>query len=124
MSQTVICVLRVLHPLVICPCVRAASLQPHRHTAHGGPRGALVVDVRRDFEWNRTHIPGAVHIPLEELPDRCPELPDDRLLITFCTGGIRSAGAANLLVENGFEAVNMSRGLVDRRAAGGPLTTR
>jgi rhodanese-related sulfurtransferase len=86
--------------------------------------GALVVDVRRAFEWNRTHIPDAVHMPLEVLPERCPELPEDRLLITFCTGGIRSAGAANLLVENGFEAVNMSRGLIDWRAAGGPLTTR
>jgi rhodanese-related sulfurtransferase len=82
---------------------------------------ALVVDVRRESEWRRTHIPGAVHIPLDELPQRCSELPDDRLLITFCTGGLRSAGAANLLVENGFDAVNMSRGLLDWRAAGGPL---
>ena len=36
----------------------------------------------------------------------------------------RSVGAANLLVENGFAAVDMSRGLVERRAAGGPLSTR
>ncbi|VTR09867.1 Probable adenylyltransferase/sulfurtransferase MoeZ [Gordonia terrae] len=84
--------------------------------------GAVVVDVRREFEWNRVHIPGAVHMPLEALPERCAELPDDRLLIAFCTGGIRSAGAANLLVENGFEAVNMSGGLIGWRAAGGDLT--
>ena len=84
--------------------------------------GALVIDVRRAFEWNRVHIPVALHMPLEELPKRCLELPDDRLLITFCTDGIRSAGAANLLVENGFEAVNMSGGLIHWRAAGGPLT--
>ncbi len=86
--------------------------------------GALVVDVRRDFEWNRVHIPDAVHIPLEALPQRCLDLPDDRLIIAFCTGGLRSAGAANLLVENGFDAVNMSGGLVHWRAAGGPLTDR
>jgi rhodanese-related sulfurtransferase len=84
--------------------------------------GALVVDVRRNFEWNRVHIPDAVHIPLEALPDRCLELPEDRLIIAFCTGGLRSAGAANLLVENGFDAVNMSGGLVHWRAAGGALT--
>ncbi|WP_459546676.1 rhodanese-like domain-containing protein [Nocardia sp. X0981] len=83
--------------------------------------GALIVDVRRHFEWKRNHIPGSVHIPLEELPDRCAELPDDRLLITFCTGGLRSAGAANMLIEFGFEAVNMSKGLIDWRASGGPL---
>ena len=84
--------------------------------------GALIVDVRRDFEWRRVHIPGAVHLPLEVLPTRCVELPDDRLLIAFCTGGLRSAGAANLLVENGFEATNCSGGLIQWRAAGGPLT--
>ncbi|MBH0776090.1 rhodanese-like domain-containing protein [Nocardia bovistercoris] len=87
-------------------------------------KGALVVDVRREFEWNRVHIPVAVHLPLENLLERCAELPDDRLLITFCTGGLRSAGAANLLVENGFEAVNMSGGLIQWRAAGGALTAR
>nr|WP_296770907.1 rhodanese-like domain-containing protein [Rhodococcus sp. (in: high G+C Gram-positive bacteria)] len=84
--------------------------------------GALVVDVRREFEWNRVHIPGAVHMPLEVLPQRCLDLPDDRRIITFCTGGIRSAGAANLLVENGFDAVNMSGGLIHWRSAGGALT--
>lgn len=86
--------------------------------------GALVVDVRRSFEWNRVHIPDAVHMPLEQLPERCLELPEDRLIITFCTGGLRSAGAANLLVENGFEAANMSGGLIHWRTAGGPLTER
>ncbi|MEJ2871339.1 rhodanese-like domain-containing protein [Actinomycetospora sp. OC33-EN08] len=86
-------------------------------------QGALVVDVRRESEWRRAHIPDAVHLPLEVLPARCVELPDDRLLITFCTGGLRSAGAANLLVEQGFDAVNMSRGLIDWRAAGGSLTS-
>lgn len=84
--------------------------------------GALIVDVRRDFEWNRVHIPGSVHLPLEVLAQRCLELPDDRLLIAFCTGGLRSAGAANLLVENGFHATNCSGGLIHWRAAGGPLT--
>ncbi|MGC5258991.1 rhodanese-like domain-containing protein [Gordonia sp. DT218] len=83
--------------------------------------GALIVDVRRHFEWNRNHIPGSVHIPLEELPDRYVELPDDRLLITFCTGGLRSGGAANMLIELGFEARNMTKGLIDWRAAGGSL---
>jgi len=86
--------------------------------------GALIVDVRREFEWKRVHIPSAVHVPLELLPEECLNLPDDRLLITFCTGGLRSAGAANLLVENGFDAVNMSGGLIQWRAAGGPLTDR
>ncbi|GAB99634.1 hypothetical protein GONAM_10_01050 [Gordonia namibiensis NBRC 108229] len=108
--------MRVRHYLRRPPTVSATEALQLVHD------GALVVDVRRDFEWNRVHIPDAVHMPLEVLPDRCIELPEDTLLIAFCTGGIRSAGAANLLVENGFDAVNMSGGLIGWRAAGGELS--
>jgi rhodanese-related sulfurtransferase len=83
--------------------------------------GALVVDVRGEREWQRQHIDGSVNIPLDQLERRAVELPEDRLVITFCTGGLISRGAANLLVELGFEAVNLSRGLIEWRAAGGLL---
>ncbi|WP_053352111.1 rhodanese-like domain-containing protein [Leucobacter musarum] len=83
--------------------------------------GALVVDVRGVPEWRRAHIPGALHLPLAQIEARWEELPEHRTLITFCTGGFVSAWAANLLVELGFPAVNLSRGLVGWRAAGGPL---
>lgn len=65
--------------------------------------------------------PGAVHVPLAELSARALELPDDRLLITFCTGGLLSSGAANMLIELGFDAASMSRGLIAWRAHGGAL---
>ncbi|UPL16110.1 rhodanese-like domain-containing protein [Microbacterium galbinum] len=85
--------------------------------------GALVIDVRRVQDWRRAHIPGSIHIPLGELEGRADELPDDRMLLTFCTGGLLSSGAANLLAELGFEATNMARGLIDWRAAGGELVS-
>ena len=85
--------------------------------------GALIVDVRREQDWRRNHIPGAQHIPLDQLESRADELPEDRLLITFCTGGLLSSGAASLLLELGFDATNMARGLIDWRRAGGPLTS-
>lgn len=85
--------------------------------------GALIVDVRRAENWRRHHIPGSVLIPLAQLERRLEELPEDRLLITFCTGGLLSSGAANLLAEFGYDAVNMARGLIDWRATGGDLVT-
>ncbi len=85
--------------------------------------GAVIVDVRGDREWARTHIPGSVHIPLAELSARALELPEDRLLIAFCTGGLLSTGAANMLIELGFEAASMSRGLIGWRSIEGPLDT-
>ena len=107
--------MNIRHYLYRAPSLSAAEAIEAVHA------GALIIDVRRAFEWQRTHIPGAVHLPLEQLPDKCAELPDDRLLITFCTGGLRSYGAANLLLEYGFEAKNISGGLIDWRAAGGAL---
>ncbi len=83
--------------------------------------GALVVDVRRERDWRNHHVPGSVHLPLDALEARAEELPDDRVLIAFCTGGLLSRGAANLLAELGFDAVSLSRGLVGWRAAGGTL---
>lgn len=83
--------------------------------------GALVVDVRAPRDWRRQHIPGSVNVPLAELEARAADLPEGRRLITFCTGGLLSSGAANLLREWGFDAVNLSRGLIDWRSAGGAL---
>ncbi|QCB92694.1 rhodanese-like domain-containing protein [Cellulomonas shaoxiangyii] len=83
--------------------------------------GALVVDVRGGREWARHHVPGAVHLPLRELEARAVDLPDDRLLVTFCTGGLLSRGAARLLTELGFDVVDLASGLIGWRAAGGPL---
>ena len=85
--------------------------------------GAVVVDVRRERDWARHHIPGSINIPLTQLESRALELPEDRLLITFCVGGLISSGAATLLTEFGFDAVSMSRGLIDWRSIGGELAT-
>jgi rhodanese-related sulfurtransferase len=83
--------------------------------------GAVLVDVRgaREFGWH--HVPGALHVPLAELEARATELPDDRALVTFCTGGLLSSGAANLLRALGLDAVNLAGGLVEWRAWGGAL---
>jgi rhodanese-related sulfurtransferase len=83
--------------------------------------GALVVDVRREREWRDHHVPGSVHLPLTDLEARAEELPEGRVLIVFCTGGLLSRGAANLLTELGFDAVSLARGLMAWRAAGGAL---
>ena len=84
---------------------------------------AIILDVRRTADWQRNHIPGAMHIPLDALAIRAEELPDGYRIITFCTGGLLSSGAANLLVELGFDAVNMAGGLIDWRSSGGSLTS-
>jgi len=54
----------------------------------------LLVDVRQPDEYRQGHIPGAVLIPLGQIPERMDELPVDRDIIFYCRSGKRSQGAA------------------------------
>jgi glyoxylase-like metal-dependent hydrolase (beta-lactamase superfamily II)/rhodanese-related sulfurtransferase len=63
-----------------------------------------VLDVRRPGEFADGHVPGAVNIPLNELPRRISEVSDDASLAVICAGGYRSSAAASILARNGFRA--------------------
>jgi len=65
----------------------------------------LVLDVRDEDEWEDGHIPGSIHLPYGELPDRQGELPRDRTIAAICSGGKRSGLAASILQREGFERV-------------------
>ncbi|WP_407836464.1 FAD-dependent oxidoreductase [Streptomyces sp. DSM 116496] len=75
---------------------------------HGGH--GLPVDVRTKAEHERGHLPGSVHIPLDELRDRIGELPADRPLTVYCQGGQRAHTAVRLLRNLGLDAVNLDGG--------------
>ncbi|SJM57719.1 Rhodanese-related sulfurtransferase [Actinomycetales bacterium JB111] len=81
------------------------------------PEGYLLLDVREDDEWEAGHAPGAVHIPLADLPDRVEELGEEDVLVV-CRAGGRSAQAAQWLTANGFNAWNVMGGMQDWAAAG------
>lgn len=54
----------------------------------------VLVDVRQPDEYTKGHIPGAILIPLGEIPERMGELPTDKDIILYCRSGKRSKGAA------------------------------
>lgn len=85
------------------------------------PAGWKVVDVREQDEWDDGHIPGALHIPLGELADRLGELPEDDTLLLVCRSGGRSERAAQWLMTNGFEAINLVGGMSAWHNAGRPM---
>ncbi|WP_019633503.1 ArsR/SmtB family transcription factor [Actinomadura atramentaria] len=81
-----------------------------------------VVDVRPGVEYAAAHIDGALGIPLDELPDRLAELPDDLEVVAYCRGRYcrMSARAVRLLHRHGRAARVLDGGLAEWRAAGLP----
>ncbi|WP_158888465.1 rhodanese-like domain-containing protein [Amycolatopsis anabasis] len=83
-----------------------------------------LLDVREDDEWAAGHAPGAVHIPLGELParvDELAELPDDQPIYVVCRTGGRSARAAAWLNASGWDAVNVAGGMKSWLTEGRPV---
>jgi rhodanese-related sulfurtransferase len=84
-------------------------------------RGAQLVDVRADHEWETGHLPGAVHIPLAELPRHLEEIDKDRPVILYCRGGNRSSMATTALAEAGYDAAKLAEGAVGWEEEGLPF---
>lgn len=68
--------------------------------------GLQVVDVRNPGEAAAGMIPGAVNIPVGQLPGRVGELDPAAPTVVYCAGGYRSSVAASVLRRNGFTDVS------------------
>ena len=71
-----------------------------------------LLDVREPAEVLDWAFPGAVNIPLGELGSRTDELPTDREIVVLCHSGVRSASAAQALDGAGWQAANLTGGVV------------
>lgn len=70
----------------------------------------LLLDVRTKGEVARGTIPGAVHIPVDELRSRMGELQKDKKIVVYCAVGLRAYVAARMLMQNGYDAYNLKGG--------------
>ncbi|UTR11563.1 CoA-disulfide reductase [Evansella sp. LMS18] len=74
--------------------------------------GAYLVDVREPSELRGGYIEGAVNIPLSDLRERLNELPQDEPVYINCQAGLRGYLAARILLENGFDPINLDGGWI------------
>lgn len=72
----------------------------------------LVVDVRQPDEYVSGHARTAQLIPLAEVPDHAGELPRDQEVYVVCRSGGRSTMAAEFLIGQGVQAVNVAGGML------------
>lgn len=86
-------------------------------------KGAILIDVREDNEWDTDHADGALHMGrgiierdiVQDIPDKSAEL------ILYCGGGYRSALAADMLQKMGYTNVfSMAGGWKAWRDASAP----
>jgi NADPH-dependent 2,4-dienoyl-CoA reductase/sulfur reductase-like enzyme/rhodanese-related sulfurtransferase len=76
--------------------------------------GAFLLDVREPVELSVESVPGAVNIPLGQLRSRVGELPRDREIHIICRSAQRAYYATRILLQNGFNARNISGGMLSR----------
>lgn len=87
------------------PQATFAQLRDARHH-----KELVVVDTRRQDEWDAGHLEGAVHLPLTEmgtlrLGERVEGVDPDAELWVHCAGGFRASVAASLLARSGHRVV-------------------
>jgi NADPH-dependent 2,4-dienoyl-CoA reductase/sulfur reductase-like enzyme/rhodanese-related sulfurtransferase len=71
----------------------------------------ILLDVRRDDEYNAGKIANAINIPIDEIRKRLHEIPKDKNIYIYCEAGLRGYLAQRILKQNGFDNVfNLSGG--------------
>lgn len=88
------------------------TLDPNDFQAHVAA-GAVLLDVRLPEELAVAALPGAVNIPLSDLPDRIGELNPEAPIAVLCHHGVRSERAARFLERSGFTDVSHLAGGID-----------
>ena len=88
--------------------MRPAELAAHMQAGHT----PTLLDVRESWEWSVCRVPGAILIPMGELPARVQELNKQAETVVICHHGVRSFHAARYLETLGFDnVVNLSGGV-------------
>ena len=77
----------------------------------------FLLDVREPLELVVEHVPDAVNIPIGQLRSRLGELPRDREILVICRSAQRAYYATRILLQNGFQARNLSGGILTRSHA-------
>ena len=77
--------------------------------------GSVIVDVRRQDEYDSGHIPRAILIPNESISTDRPEaLPDlNQIILIYCRSGRRSKEAAQKLADMGYTNIYEFGGIID-----------
>lgn len=72
----------------------------------------ILVDTRERDEWDEGYLPGAIHIPYEQIGERPPTADKGALIIVYCHSGARSETAKRTLTTMGYTNVYNFGGVI------------
>ena len=99
------------------PEINPAELMAARQNS----AGPVIVDCRESYERKQARIPGSLHIPMNETPQRLGELDPSADIVVVCAHGNRSYGVTGYLIQRGFRAINLTGGMAAWQARGGEI---
>ncbi|MDF2178512.1 rhodanese-like domain-containing protein [Aliiglaciecola sp. CAU 1673] len=72
----------------------------------------LIIDVRGEEEYAQGHVPGALHMPHDQVDANLPWLSEykDKKIVLYCRTGRRSGMVQAQLLEKGFTDVSLLKG--------------
>jgi len=73
----------------------------------------ILLDVREGWELNICALPGALHIPMGQIPTRTGELDPEQEMVVVCHHGVRSMRVAYFLASRGFSKLYNLQGGVN-----------
>lgn len=85
--------------------------------------GAAVIDVREPVEYIGGHVPGAVLVPMAQLPSHASRLDRTRPVYVICASGNRSRAMADLLIRAGLDARSVEGGTTAWVRSGRPVVS-
>lgn len=83
-----------------------------------------LLDVRRPDEFAEGHIKGAHNLNVQDgnfERQAVDKLPMVQIIAVYCKGGVRSRKAADILVQNGYQVINLDKGYTSWTEAGKPV---
>ena len=103
---------QLTHSMTADGTVRVMDVEPERVAELQRQGPIQLIDVREDYEWDAGRIPGARHLALGEVAAQAETIHRETPVVFYCRVGGRSAMAASAFQRAGYEAYNMTGGLL------------
>lgn len=70
-----------------------------------------IIDVREEDEYNDSRIKGVINIPLSKIRENLDKIDKNKMIYVHCKTGHRSYNATRMLIQKGYDAINVTGGI-------------